>query len=335
MFAIVLPIATAGGPGPMTCGDLKTAYQMENCCGSPGKELTVVPGAAEAAGACPYNFNKPACNTAEPQAPRDLTTGAQGLMSPKAATLTEEQSTSLPLVNVHYHLGAEHKSDEYSDDTDSVAYDAATRRLSSDRRLGSDPRPGFMCSTQGFTDVQLAPYTFQYCKGDVQVGKSYEIHYVHSSAGYSAEQLVGADIDGMDDGLGGAANGRGLLNPMVVVQGQVFQIVNGADDVADMLHGWTVVGHEKSVMYPGSTTGPSHNNEICSPYFITWHVDLACHQVSPASFDGLCKQMMDQYNLEGDLYPHGSRILVDSQYVVKAEYVLPLVPATPAPAPTL
>ena len=49
----------------------------------------------------------------------------------------------------------------------------------------------------------------------------------------------------------GAANGRGLLNPMVVVQGQIYQIVNGGPTVNDLLHGWTVVGHNNSVMYSG------------------------------------------------------------------------------------
>ena len=58
---------------------------------------------------------------------------------------------------------------------------------------------------------------------------------------------------------------------MIVVQGQIFQIVNGAATVDDMLHGWTVVGHDNSLMYPGSTTGQSHDNEVCSPYSITWH----------------------------------------------------------------
>jgi hypothetical protein len=153
----------------------------------------------------------------------------------------------------------------------------------------------------------MKPYEFQYCKGDVAVGKSYEIHYVHSSAGYTKEEGTEAEVDGIDDGLGGAANGRGLLNPMVVVEAQVFQIVNGADNVGDMLHGWTVVGHNNSVMYSGSTTGPSHTNSICSPYVITWHVDKDCHLVSPASFDNLCKQMKDMYKLTADLKPHGSR----------------------------
>jgi hypothetical protein len=298
----------------MTCGELKSHYKTEQCCGAPDKVVSQTPGAA----ACPYNFQKPACSNAEPQAPRDLTTGATGMMTPKAATLTKAQGEFLPLVNIHYHLGAEHKSDEYKDDTASLAYDAAK---SGGRRLAGEVRPGYMCSTTGLTDTQLAAYSFQYCKGDVAVGKSYEVHYVHSSAGYTQEMLQGVDIDGIDDGLGGAANGRGLLNPTVVVQGQVFQIVNDGATIADMLHGWSVTDHTNSVMYPGSTTGESHTNEVCSPYAITWHVDKACHKVSPASFDKMCKQMKDLYKLEADLYPHGSRKIVDAKYVAKSEYV--------------
>ena len=111
---------------------------------------------------------------------------------------------------------------------------------------------------------------------------------------------------------------------MVVVQGQVYQIVTGGPTVNDLLHGWTVVGHEDSVMYSGSTTGQSWDNQVCSPYAITWHVDKTCHQVSPESFDNLCKMMKETYNMDADLKPHGSRILVDSKYVVKASFVVPL-----------
>merc|ERR1739847_237542 len=59
----------------------------------------------------------------------------------------------------------------------------------------------------------------------------YEVHYVHSSAGFDKEALAEADMETADllaDGLGGAANGRGLLNPMIVVQAQVFQIESEA-----------------------------------------------------------------------------------------------------------
>jgi len=282
-----------------------------------GKKVTMPTAEAPA---CPYNFAKPTCQMAEPQSPRDLSTGAKGDKVPKAAVLNDAQANSLPLANVHFHLGAEHKSDDYKDDTDAKAYDAANDK----RRLAANPRPGFMCSNDGLTQDQLKAYDFKYCQGMVQVGKSYEVHYVHSSAGYDAEDLKNADADLMGDGLGGAANGRGQLNPQVVVQGQVFQIVQGAATVDDMLHGWSVVGHDNSVMYSGSTTGPSHNNEVCSPYVISWHVDLKCHQVSPESFDNLCKQMNDLYKLEKDLYPHGSRKIVDQAYVVPADYVKPL-----------
>ena len=70
-----------------------------------------------------------------------------------------------------------------------------------------------------------------------------------------ADDTDDVNADNLADGLGSAANGRGLLNPMIVVQAQIFQIVNGAATVDDMLHGWTVVGHTDSVTYSGSTTG--------------------------------------------------------------------------------
>jgi hypothetical protein len=55
-FALV-PLATLlPGATAVTCGELKTFYKGEQCCGSPTKEVSgTVPGAP----ACPYNFNKP------------------------------------------------------------------------------------------------------------------------------------------------------------------------------------------------------------------------------------------------------------------------------------
>ena len=103
-------------------------------------------------------------------------------MIPKAATLSDAQAQFLPLANVHYHFGAEHKSEEYADETDSAAYDAAQRGHGA-RRLDDNPRPGFMCSTKGLSQAQLAPYAFEHCRGKVEVGKSYEVHYARSSAG--------------------------------------------------------------------------------------------------------------------------------------------------------
>ena len=44
--------------------------------------------------------------------------------------------------------------------------------------------------------------TFQYCQG-VEVGQSYEVHYVHSSAGVDADATDGVNADDLADGLGG------------------------------------------------------------------------------------------------------------------------------------
>uniref|UniRef100_A0A7S1RQI3 Uncharacterized protein n=1 Tax=Alexandrium catenella TaxID=2925 RepID=A0A7S1RQI3_ALECA len=313
LIAGFLPTATA-----VTCGEIKTFYKNEQCCGAASK---VVSSAVPGTPACPYSFTKPPCADAEPQSPRDLTANAQGFKAAKAAVLTDAQAQKLPLANVHFHLGAEHKTEAYSDGTDAAAYDSVHGR-----RLASGPvRPGFMCPTTSLSTAQKAPYTFQYCKGDVQVGKSYEVHYVHSSAALlTPTEMKAANADSMNDGLGAAANGRGMLNPMVVVEGQVYQIVNGGPTNNDLLHGWTVTGHANSVMYAGSTTGQGHNNNICSPYAITWHVDKDCHQVSPESFDNLCKVMKETHNMDADLYPHGSRKILDPRWVVPASEVVAL-----------
>merc|ERR1712217_302070 len=125
----------------------------------------------------------------------------------------------------------------------------------------------------------------------------------------------------MGDGLGGAANGRGQLNPMVAVQGQVFLIAHGGSS-PDL--STSSMNQAESVMYAGSTTGPSHNNEICSPFAITWHVDLPCPVVTPEAFDRLCRKMKTDWQMEKDLYPHGSRKILLPKSVVESRYVVPL-----------
>lgn len=258
------------------------------------------------------------CADAEAQAPRDLSTGAQGSRSAKAAVLSVAQAARLPQTNIHFHLGAEHKSDFYYDTSDSDAYDADNhRRLLAEGSV----RPGNMCPADDLTEDQLEPYDWKYCKGEMHVGKSYEVHYVHSSAGNS-------EFSDLTDGLGSAAGGRGLANPMLVVQAQIFQIVN--DDLpehmdSDLVHGWDHTEHVDAVMYSGSTTGGSNNNEVCSPYVVSWHVDIHCHQISAAAFDNMCRMMGENYGLAADTHPHSSRVPVDESLVVPADEVYPLV----------
>merc|ERR1711879_39158 len=237
------------------------------------------------------------------QAPRDVSEGSEGKKAAAFEPLNQAQRAKLVQTNVHFHLGAEHYSQGQYD------------QKSNDRRLATDGdvAAGYMCDTTGYnTDA----YEFQYCK-NVKVGETYEIHYPYSSAGAVAAALDD-DVTSLSDGLGSAANGRSLLNPFLVVQGQVFFIVN--DDnyyYDDMVHGWqTGLAAEDSVMYAGSTTGPSHTNEVCSPYAVSWHVDRKCHPVSAKAFDKMCQDMKTEYDMYADTYPHGSRILLDKAFVV-------------------
>jgi len=279
------------------------------------------------------------CEVAEPQSPRDLTTNASGLMPARATPLTAAQAAKLPQTNVFFTLGAEHRSDAYNNGQDSASYAAAygpkpiDPGLGLERKPNKDPvRPGWMCPSGGYTSEQLADtYEWQCCQGEMHVGKSYEVHYMHSSAG------TGTMFDGspgsrpeLSDGLTAAMQGRGIQNPMVVARAMVYHIVNDEADqytFDDLVHGWDLPGKGNNgsrVMYPGSTTGNYFDNTVCSPYTVTWHVDTACYPVSAPSFDRMCCMMRDIHGLQADLAPHDARELVDPRWVVPASEVWPL-----------
>ena len=46
-----------------------------------------------------------------------------------------------------------------------------------------------------------------------------------------------------------------------------------------------------------------------------WHVDRACNMVSAKTLDNMCKVMKEVMGMKKDLYPHGSRELVDPKWV--------------------
>jgi len=297
--------------GQAQCSEIKAAYKTSVCCGDTAAKKTNFTLGTYAPAA------KLLCTNAEVQAPRDLSTGATGKRASKAATLNDAQAHKLPQTNIHFHLGAEHKSDAYNDGTASAAFDAAASR-----RASGAIRPGWMCPSTGMTAAQLAPYNFLYCTGDMAVGKTYEVHYVHSSAGSGSDESPE-----LSDGLGSAAGGRGIANPMIAVEAQIYQLVNDAAyDMDDLAHGWDKYNHSatNTVMYPGSTTGTSYDNTYCSPYTITWHVDKRCTKVSAKSFDLMCKHMKEAYNQVSDLAPHNSRKILSPDWVVPASEVVGL-----------
>lgn len=218
------------------------------------------------------------CDDAGPQSPRDVSAG-----QPHAIEQTPMKSLDgLVHVNTHFHLGAEHKSEGQYD----VPYESTL---------------GFKCNPNAVTaeDKHLQPYEFQYCK-HVEVGGTYEFHWVYSSGG----EKLGA-------GLGGAF--ATTSTPSIIVQGQTFFVVNddsGAYDT-DLLDGHTFKSMGKDfAMYVGSTTGTKYNNDnSCSPYLINWHVDRKCHLVSAKSMDEVCR-LKKEKGMDDDTHPHGSRGLV-------------------------
>jgi len=257
----------------------------------------------------------PDCEQALEQSPADITKGNVGLREPTGVLIEDYAEKGMCQTNVHWHLGAEHRSEgEY--DVDGADFLANTyhgedadvrRRLLSEE--GEGPLPGYFCPGYDAEEpMYTEKYAWEYCV-DMHVGLTYEVHWPHSSAGHCGH---------LTDGLAGLFC-QTSTPAFVGVQGQVFQIVNDdAYDVDDLVFGMITDSDSDIAKYTGSSTGTKYDNEICSAYGgISWHVDRACHKVSAKSFDAMCKYMQEQ-GQTADLEPHGSRVLVSPEFVTSA-----------------
>ncbi|CAJ1424518.1 unnamed protein product [Effrenium voratum] len=257
-----------------------------------------------------------ACTDAEPQSPRDVTPGYVGHLTTRYEPYGEEERRNFLQANLHFHLGAEHRS--------KGEYDQAPPASG----LESTVAPGLFCKTDGLTAPELADYTFEHCK-NVSVGNTYEFHWVFSTGapGQLADDGNEGEL-GIADGLGGAF--ARTVNADVIVRGQVCLIYNNASldtdakieaDYADFLVKWRSPAPGQAVKYVGSTTGSSYNDEVCSPAEVNWHVDLKCCKLSAQAFDRTCKAMYDE-GLREDLKPKGSRPPVDKRFVADVTFPL-------------
>jgi hypothetical protein len=191
--------------------------------------------------------------------------------------LVDYKETDLCPVNVHWHLGAEHRSEgQYDEDGsgpggyvtgDVVVFedDHSSMDMSGDRRkmaaqvgdaYNSDDAPksarlGLQCKHYDEGDAKFTTaYEFKYCK-DMQVGQTYEVHWPHSAAGHcpTAEdpnptwQYQYPFYDGVFCKPGVISLGAEPpfnVNQKVGVQGQVFTIVNSEEEMYqndDLFHG--------------------------------------------------------------------------------------------------
>jgi hypothetical protein len=285
------------------------------------------PGALAVSGPNPCNASDPGLanidcyvngvRQALEQAGANVTLGYEGLLNTSAAPVTSSYyQAGLCPVNVHWHLGTEHLSVGQYDEQGTGPTSAYARRKANRRLRAGAVTGGYQCRHYDATDSKFTTaYDWKYCQ-NMEVGQTYEVHWPHSAAGACGTpyQYQFPFYDGVFCRWGTVGNST---NQQIGVQAQVFTIVNDESYYyPNLIDGMIVDGTRGADMtiYTGSTTGSSRSNTICSQYTpITWQVDRTCHLISASSFDKMCADMSSQYDdMSGDLYPHGSRVLVES-----------------------
>jgi hypothetical protein len=252
------------------------------------------------------------CENAEAQAPRDVSDGYHGLFQTKVQPQPALAVDKFEHVNLHFHLGAEHRSNGEYDVNVSQLHDPKALRFHEPK---ATIRPGYFCNLQRLNvrESQLTEYKFEACK-DVHVGNTYEFHWVFSTGSRGTvhgDVVVGRSIN-IEDGLGGAFEFS--MNPTVIVRAQVCTVVNddSFDDSDFFLH-WNEPAEGSLVRYVGSTTGASYNNgDRCSKVEVSWHVDQKCCIISAKSLDHVCARMR-AHGMHDDVHPHSTRELVDKK----------------------
>jgi len=327
--------AANAGKGKTTCQHMKEAYKSESCCGLPSKEVgfQIVPDPktrlALSANPCADKKPKPgsgydnndcteAISSAIEQAGADVTKGYKGGLAVNETAFTSAYWTNkMCPVNVHWHLGAEHRSQGEFDEGGKGPGKAGAPAT---RRMAGSVRYGFACHKYNANDAKFTTeYKWQHCK-DMHVGETYEVHWPHSALGAcnTPHQYQYPFYDGVfcnwQNEVHGGITQQQLANA-VGVQSQVFVIVNDENYYyPDLIRGMIVDGDfgKDVAAYTGSTTGTTRSNSVCSKYSpITWQVDRKCHLISASTFDKMCADMKQQADdMSADLYAHGARELV-------------------------
>ena len=282
-------------------------------------------------------------STTGAQSATDVTKGAAGDRDPGIAPVVDYNDAGMCTVNVHWHIGAEHRSEGQYDEAAAFDHPNKDTYAGSHRRLASADggmRIGHMC-TKGKelweandasvrnSDGSVNEYDWKYCK-DMHVGLTYEFHWPHSSLGacqtpwqyqyhFLDGVLCGATQGGID--IATAANALTTKAHAIGVEGQVFTIVNGMGGDAvrptwDVLNGWDRQAAKDVAYYQGSTTGDAvqsgaHAGDKCrgTGDLVTWHVDRECHTLEASTMDEMCRRMLviSADDMSPDVIPHGAR----------------------------
>ena len=186
------------------------------------------------------------------QSGTDVTKGkVTGGKTPILDPIEDYNAAGMCTVNVHWHIGAEHRSEGEYDENQSFDHPNKDTYAGSHRRLASADggmRIGHMCKagkdlweasdpSVRNTDGSVNEYDWKYCK-DMHVGLTYEFHWPHSSLGacqtpwqYQYHFLDGVLCGATQGGLTYADAAAALTSTppgaYIGVEGQVFTIVNG------------------------------------------------------------------------------------------------------------
>lgn len=225
------------------------------------------------------------CEGYGPQTPRDID---QLHGDNKVVFSMAPPAEQMNLCNIHFHKNAEHKAKDFS------------------VFAGEGDFGGYQCNmTESLTPAELKAPSGEVCNG-IKPGDTIEVHWVHTSC----DVAPGA-------GLGSCLSDK-CANPNLRVETQVFTVVNDADalDFNDMDYNGTIRDgyHQPQsipdftgapVEYIGSTTGPSYNDQKCSPLQVSWSVRPQCAKVDINSLGKWCES-----NTFEEKGAHGIRKLV-------------------------
>lgn len=204
------------------------------------------------------------CQGYGPQSPRDIANTA-GLNT--TAYSFAPAADALSLCNIHTHTNAEHKGPGYA-------------------IVSTEEQGGYKCNNSAtLTAEELEDPTHGHgAYHGVKPGDSIEVHWVYTSCAVEPGKGLGACVS------------DACANPELRVEAQVFLLVNDeqALDFADFTYaGHRVDGRPQPkglpqsggapVVYAGSTTGPSFDQQNCSPYQVTWSVRPQCAKLDIAS----------------------------------------------------
>lgn len=227
------------------------------------------------------------CDAAGPQTPRDIDSL---LGTNKRVFSVAPPAAEMNLCNIHMHANAEHKAKDFG------IYAGKAEGVGG----------GYQCAmSQSLTEAELAPPKKNLCK-DINPGDTIEVHWVHSSCDVAPGKGLGACLN------------DACANPNLRVETQVFTVVNDKDalDFNDFAYKKNMAnGYHQAKAIPtdtgapveflGSTTGPSYNNNSCSPLQVTWSVRPQCAKVDINSLSKWCSN-----NVFEEDYAHGVRDLV-------------------------